>query len=68
MTFLLVFSATRCIVRVAAGATPPVQPKMSGQELLSSICRTLCWYFEFLVIRGTYRRLSGVFVKFLRAG
>ena len=44
------------------------QPKMSKQKLLCLTCKTLCLYFEFLVIRGTYRRLSVVFVKFLRVG
>ena len=45
-----------------------LQPKTSGQKLLCSIWRTLCRYFEFfLIIRGTNRRLSITFVKFLRA-
>ena len=37
----------RCLVRVAAGAAPPVQPKMSKQKLRCSTCRTLCWNIEF---------------------
>ena len=55
----------RCIVRVAAGAAPPVQPKMSGHKLLVELSVGI---LSFLVIRGTYRRLSVVFVKFSRAG
>ena len=69
MPFSLIFLAMHRIVRVAAGAAPPVQPKMSGQKLLCSTCTTLCWYFEFfLVIRDTYGRLSLVFVNLSRAG
>ena len=47
MPFSLNFSAMRCIVRAAACAARPVQPKKSGQKLLCSTCRILCWYFEF---------------------